>query len=202
MAAGDSNEFITGMREVGYKWFRFNINHGTIDLLDWSKDYSKFTIEPHQDNTISGLAENDINMICVLTFWDMESPGKKFEEGYSRFKTEEEIGKYLEYVRFLVKNFKDRVKYYEIWNEPDSTEGTQQYIELSNYINLVKQVVPVIKGEYPEAKVVAGGTCNLNFLHAKEYTLGILNSDCISLVDGFSTHPMYGTSPKYEEYYL
>ena len=33
-----------------------------------------------------------------------------------RFKTEEDILHYLDYVRFAVRHFKDRIKYYEIWN--------------------------------------------------------------------------------------
>lgn len=197
---GEPDEFINGINDVGYKRFRLNLNQGTWDLVDWGKEYSKFSIEPHQNKTITGLADNGIKMICVLTFWDVDSPGKEFEEGYSRFKTEEEVERYLEYVRFLVQNFKDRIEYYELWNEPDSTEGTQQYIELADYINLIKRVVPVIREEYPEAKIVVGGTCNLMFQYAQEYTFGILKSDAISLVDGFSFHPMYGTSPQYDEY--
>jgi hypothetical protein len=198
---GEPDEFIHGVSKVGLKRVRLSLDHGTWDMVDWSEgEYSKYYVEPHQDKTITGLADNDIKMMYCLVFWDVESPGKEVEEGYSRFKTEDEIQRYLDYVQFIVHNFKDRIEYYEIWNEPESWEGTQQYIELADYINLVKRTVPVIREEYPDAKIVVGATCNLRFPHAREYTFGILKSDVMPLVDAVSLHPMYGASPEYDYY--
>ena len=35
-----------------------------------------------------------------------------------------EIERYLDYLRFVVDHFNDRVQYYEIWNEPSSPHFT------------------------------------------------------------------------------
>lgn len=107
---GEPDEFIHGVSKVGLKWIRLSLDHGTWDMVDWSKgEYSKYYVEPHQNKTITGLADNDIKMMYCLVFWDVESPGKEVEEGYSRFKTEDEIQRYLDYVQFIVRNFKNRV---------------------------------------------------------------------------------------------
>jgi hypothetical protein len=90
------------------------------------------------------------------------------------------------------------VEYFEIWNEPN-LENIIQSIELEDYINLIKRTVPVIRQEYPEAKIVVGGVSYIREQSVFDYLLGILKSDDIMpLVDGVSWHGMYGTSPEYE----
>lgn len=200
----DADEFVHGINELGSKRVRLVMGHGDWPDVDWSKgEYSKYYICPNHNKTIIGLAEKDIKIMCGLVFWDSESPGQVEEEGYLRFKTEDEIQRYLDYVKFIVNHFKDRIEYYEILNEPNIGHGTQQYVELDDYINLVKRVVPVIREEHPGAKIVVGATAAFREENTREYLFGILKSDIMPLVDGISFHPMYGeTSPQYDgEYY-
>ena len=196
----EADEFVDHNSCLGLKRVRL-----TIDWFDWwevegTREYSEYYVNPYQDKAITGLVENGIKIMYTLVFWDPESPSFKEEEeqDYSRFKTEDEIQRYLDYVQFIVHNFKDRVEYYEILNEANHCEGTQQHVELADYINLVKRVAPVIREEYPEAKIVAGATADLRQTPFREYFFGIINSDIMPLVDGISFHPMYGTSPEYD----
>ncbi len=168
------------------------------DLVDW--DRPEFSIAPIHDDVFTRMADNGLTIAYVLMFWDKETyPGG---EGApcARFKTEREIERYLEFVRFTVEHFKDRVQYYEIWNEPDIREFCPKWIELADYIHLVKRTVPVIREVYPEAKIVVGGVSNTRFPDAYDYLFGLLESDLMPLVDVISWHPMYGTSPEYELY--
>ncbi len=98
----------------------------------------------------------------------------------------------------IVRHFKGRIKYYEILNEP--VNGLpQQHVELADYINLIRRVVPVIREEDPEAKIVVGGATDLRHDYSREYFFKVLRSDIIPLVDGIAIHPMYGVSPQYDE---
>jgi hypothetical protein len=138
-----------------------------------------------------------VKVTLILTFWD-----KKFVEeggilGVPRFQNEGEIQRYLDFVQFTVSHFRDRVEYYEIWNEPDNM-NTIQGIKVDDYINLVRRTVPIIRHEYPEAKIVVGGTSFLLFPDVQEYFFTILKSDVMALVDGVAWHPFYGTSPQYD----
>jgi hypothetical protein len=72
-----------------------------------------------------------------------------------------------------------------------------QYIEVADYIYLVKRAVPVIRQEYPEAKVVVGSV-PLRFLGSRDYLFSILSSDIMPLVDAVAWHATPGDSPKYE----
>ena len=180
----------------GVKRARFAINNFDSDRVHWSKPEN--TIDPSHDNLITSLAENGITMTYVLSFWDKEYVAQGGELGIPRFKTEDEIQRYLDYVQFIVHHFKDRIEYYEIWNEPDIRD-TIQWIEVEDYINLVKRTVPIIRQEYLEAEIVVGGVSYLISSDNQEYLFTILKSDDIMpLVDVISFHSMYGTSPEYD----
>ncbi len=182
----------------GVKRVRVGITGFEPERVYW--DLPEFSIQPNHDDVFTRLADNGLTITYVLTFWDKETyPGG---EGApcKRFKTEGEIQRYLEFVRFTVRQFKDRVQYFEIWNEPDIPEYCPKWIEAPDYINLVKRAVPVIREEYPEAKITVGGVSNTKFSHASDFLFDILESDIMPLVDVIAWHPMYGTSPAYDLY--
>ncbi len=167
------------------------------ELVDWDKP--EFSIDPSHDDVITRMAENGLTITYVMTFWDKETyPGG---EGApcARFQTEGEIERYLEFVRFIVDHFKDRVEYFEIWNEPEIRDYCPKWIRFNDYINLVKRTVPVIREINPEAKIVVGGVSNTRF-GSIDYLFALVESDIMPLVDGISWHPMYGTAPEYDVY--
>ncbi len=180
----------------GVKRARFTINNIDSDRIHWSNPEN--VIDPSHDDLITSLADNDVIMTYILTFWDKEYVAQGGEVIYPKFKTEEEIQRYLDYVQFIVHHFKDRIEYYEIWNEPNIA-GLIQWIEIEDYINLVKRTIPIIREEYPEAKIVVGGVSYVLEPDCHDYLLDILKSDDIMpLVDVISFHSMYGTSPEYD----
>ena len=199
-----AEDFVYRINRMGLKRVRLSIDYFDFELVNWDGGtHSTYSIKPNHDGTIDGLADKGIKIRYCLVFWDPESPGqeKPEEEGeaeYSRFETEEEIQRYLNYTKFIVNHFKGKIEYYEILNEQQCGSGTQQFVDVDNYINLVRRVVPVIREEDPEAKVVVGAIANLYEPGDYEYLLTILRSDIMPLVDGISFHGMHGVSPDYE----
>jgi len=178
---------------LGVKRYRIAINSGDQDKVDWTK--SEFSVDPSHDEFITNLANNGIQITYFLSFWDKATWPGGVGASCPRFKTEEEIERYLEFVRFIVGHFKDRVQIYEIYNEPDNT-ACPQWIEVEDYINLVRRAVPVIREEYPDAKIQVGGTTGLSNPDSQDYLFSILESDIMPLVDIVSWHPFYGNSPE------
>jgi parallel beta-helix repeat protein len=193
------SELLAEATTMGVKRFRLAINSGDHDKVDWSKPES--SVDPTHDEFVTELAENGIEMTYYLTFWDKATyPGGV---GYPcpRFQTEAEIQRYLDFVRFIVRHFKDRVQTYEIWNEPD-VPVCAQHLEVEDYLQLVRRAVPVILEEYPEARIQVGGTTGLSNPDSRAYLFAILESDVMPLVDVVSWHPFYGESPEVlPEYY-
>ncbi len=181
---------------LGAKRSSFSINSIEWNTVDWSQP--EFEIDPNLDAWVTTLADDGVQLTVTLSFWDkVNHPGGWDEpSGYSRFQDEEEVGLYLEFVEFVVQHFRDRVDYFELWNEPDNAGFPVQYIEVPYYIKLVEQVVPVIRQVHPEAKIVVGSVSNLQYNQA--YLLDILRSgEIMPLVDVIAWHPFYGASPSY-----
>jgi hypothetical protein len=213
----------SGFHHFGADDFQATIDHGIIPMglkqvrttfneaeyftnaevsvsIDWSKP--ELSIPPEFDSFVTNLVSNDIAIIYQLTFWDKANHPAGWNV-QPRFKTEEEISRYLEYVRFIVSHFKGRVRYYELWNEPD-IPGPLQYIEPEDYIELAKRTIPVIKEIDPQAKIVIGGTSGSYEPRSQEYLFKILNSDLMPMADVISWHPLYGNVPgsgPFPEYY-
>jgi len=190
----EASDLVEQNSDLGFKWARLS-----IDYFDWPEvedtgAYSEYYIDPAQDKVIAGLAENGIEIMYTLVFWD---EAIQAGEGYSRFKTEEEIQRYLDYAAFVVHHFKGQIQYYELLNEPNIREDTQQYVKVDEYINLVRRVVPVIRQEDSRAKIVAGAVTPLSEPGARDYFLSILSSDVMPLVDAVSWHCHNRESPDY-----
>lgn len=183
---------------MGYKWMRVS-----ADWYDWPEivnrgEYSDYTITPCQDAAISALAENGIQMLYTIVYWD---PEIQVTNGYTRFRSQAEIDRYLAYVRFIVGHFKDRIHWYSILNEPNLSDG-QRAVRVEDYINLVRQVIPVIKEIDPHAKVVIGEVTPLNEEGSLTYLKTILNSEVLPLADGLAWHGSSGNSLDYQpEFY-
>ncbi|GAI23869.1 unnamed protein product [marine sediment metagenome] len=171
----DADGFVYQNSDLGVKWVRLS-----VDMFDWNEVesrglYSEHSIDPNHDKAINGLLDNGIKIMYTLVFWDEEIQDETGD--YSRFKTKDEIQRYLDYVQFLVHHFKDHIEYYEILNEPNVREGTQQYVEVADYINLIERTVPVLRQEYPEAKIVVGAVPALSEPDAHDYFFTILSSE-------------------------
>lgn len=176
--------------------FGFTHKRLSLDFFDWSEviasdppAYSRFEVNPIHDQLITDLAESGVTLTYALVFWDDQiEPG---QSGYARFRIEEEVERYLEYVRFIVRHFRDRITYYEILNETFFGPGdfTQQNIELDDYIEVVRRASELIHSEDPNARVVVGSAPAMFDADCAAYQLAILSSDVIMpLVDAVAWH--------------
>ncbi len=181
----------------GLKMVRLSFNEvEDWPSIDWSQPELSITAE--QDALVTSLAENGITVTYLLNFWDKANHPQGWPAIPSRFTTEEEIQRYLEYVRFIVGHFKDRVHYFELWNEPDNGTSAIQYIKPQDYVELVKRVAPVIRDEYPEAKIVVGSIIFHN-PSGQYYLSNLIQSDAMPLVDVVAWHPFFFIGPDYED---
>ena len=188
-----ANMIIEGLNKIGLKYNRLS-----FDLIDpWDRNLpidlitSTYEITPAQMYLVEGLLEHKIDVCYILEFWTrkMIEDYERAPDGYSRFRNEEEVNRYTDYVRFIVSSLRGRVKYYEILNEPDVTLFWN-WVRLPDYINLIRKTVPVIREIDPNAKIVVGSVSNLAFKEPQKYLFGIARSSVVSMVDLVSFHPV------------
>lgn len=181
---------------MGYKWIRLSFSEFSASFLEKNNFYSPTDFGEFEDQVIDNLNNKHIAIMYNLTYFDPKYPT---DGVYYRFTDEKQIQEYLDYVKLVVTHFKGRIQYYETWNEPDLYQSGQQSIAVDDYINVIRRLVQLIHEIDPEAKIVIGGGSALTQQFTQNYLNAILDSDVVSMVDGISIHPMYGSSPDYAE---
>jgi hypothetical protein len=180
----------THVADLGFTWVRLMLDPGEWVRLTRPGQFSKrIRIDPCQDQIVSLLAESGVTIVLTLVYWDEDLHAHRPPD-YGR---DPEVRRYLNHVRMLVRHFKDRIRYYEILNEAIA------FVELRDYLDLVRRAIPVIHEGYPGAKIVTSATSDILALPDRRYLFGLLRSDLMPRIGAIATHPMYGTSPAYEE---
>jgi hypothetical protein len=155
-------------------------------------DYNNEDEFPEEyDQFIDGLNENGVAVDYLLLFWDKTGHANGSELSTPRFQTEEQIQDFLDHVRFVVSHYKGRVQYYTIWSEPSNRAGIK-WIEVEDYINLVRRIVPVIHEEDPQAKVSIAAIITF---WTRDYINAILESDIMTMIDVVQWHGIYDVLP-------
>lgn len=131
------------MKEAGVGFVR-------MDFLwdDIEPSYGDFRFEKY-DRIVELLTQNHIGILGLLSYnsswaaseWNAP-PNKTF---------------FTKYAKAVVHRYKDRVKYWEIWNEPDDAQYWRPQDEMKSYTELLKAVYPALKKEDPSCIVVLGG---------------------------------------------
>lgn len=179
----------THVGNLSLKWVRVSLDPIELDQARSWDHFSEFEINPCQDQIITLLAENDITILNNIVYWDKTLHATNYPD----YKDQDEIQLYLDYAQMIVNHFKGRINYYEILNE------AVVFVDAEDYINLIHRVVPVIRAEDPNAKIVIGGSSNLVYEENLDFLFRILNSDVMTMVDGIALHPLYGASPDYDD---
>jgi hypothetical protein len=181
--------------DLGLK--RLDVQFGDVEApIDWS--LNEYELPQEFDGFVDSLAANGIALNYMLHFWDTAGHAAGEELGNPRFQNEEEVQEFLDYVRFFVRHFKGRILYYTIWSEQDACgPDSVKCIMPEDYVELVRQVIPVIREEDPEAKIVSGP--NVLFF-AREDLFTLLRSDVVKQFDVISWHGLYDVAPNIEFY--
>ncbi|MDD5220320.1 MAG: hypothetical protein PHV11_07125, partial [Candidatus Bipolaricaulis sp.] len=100
---------------------------------------------------------------------------------------------YLNYVRFMVQHFKDRVSIFEVWNE----WGPTTFESAKAYAPVLREAIKVIREEYPKAKIMPASPSENAMLSSYEYSWfrALGEEGLLKEVDVIGFHPFYNRSP-------
>ena len=158
------------MQEAGVGWVR-------MDFLweDIEPEKGNFKFEKY-DRIVNLLIQNDLQVLGILDYgvdWAVASKGWNCPP--------RENAVFVEYAVKVIGRYKDRIKYWEVWNEPDSEVYWPAQDGLKSYCRLLKAVYPAAKKTDPDCKILNGGLAkglaSINDLYnngAKDY-FDILN---------------------------
>lgn len=150
--------------EAGVKWSREEFQLSRIETAPGVYDFSFY------DDLMAAAHRHSISVYALLAYW---SP---FAEPY----TEEGIDAFCNLTRAAVRHFKDRVKHWEIYNEPNIFfwEGPKEL-----YPVLLERCYKIIKEEDPDAEVLGISTAGIDRGFIKQVV------DAGAPFDALTVHP-------------
>lgn len=202
--------------DLGMKWARIGYHDDPINWHWVEREKGVLKMDPMAEDAIDVLYENGVNIVYCLNF------GNRLYEGYAerRFpqlkewyyenprppKSEEALLAWDRYIEFSVNYFKDRVSYFEIWNEWNGEAYWGDIPDGEHFIALVKRTIPIIRRCAPEAKIVMGSS--QHFFHeqtpeTEEEDLKFFYraiDELAPLVDAIGYHPFYQPEVDGERY--
>jgi hypothetical protein len=198
--------------DLGLKWIRVAYWDSVLNWHYVEQEKGKLTIDPLADQMVTEGARNGVEVVLCLAYGNwLYTPQGSRKRAKQIFEvpnemapppiTPEMLAGYKNFVRFMVRHFRDRIRYFEIWNEPCNDYSWNNKPAPKEYAQLVKEVAPIIRQEAPQAKIVMpdvgirpSGDGNDRYLRA------CLEEGIGPLFDVMTTHPFYGNSQASQSY--
>jgi hypothetical protein len=108
--------------------------------------------------------------------------------GFPPIHTAQERQAWQNYVRALVKHFRDRVTHYEVWNEPDLTSFWKCQPKAADYVDLVRLTAKPLREEQPDAKLIGGAIAWGMTVWSLKYLEECMQAGMHELIDIVSYH--------------
>ncbi|NLE46167.1 MAG: discoidin domain-containing protein, partial [Chloroflexi bacterium] len=182
--------------DLGYKWARVGYDMGVFLWSYVEREKGRLEVDPRADEAVSEAVQNGLNIIMCLDKgnWLYAPQPKKKDRTRDLMETYYDrppepivdpayLQGYLNYVRYMVRHFKDRIRYFEIMNE--------WCLSVEQYCELAKATIPVIREEYPEARVLAMSPGGFD----RDFIISYLKQGLGPLIDVIPWHPFYQADP-------
>ncbi len=165
------------MNEAGIGWARTDFDWTSVQRAKGAAfDFARF------DRTIQ-LAEEA--KIIILPILDYDTPWAR--------PVIEHLDDWRAYVRAIVTRYKDRLRYWEVWNEPDLKQFWRQDPNPAEYATLLKATYEEIKRIDPKLTVLLGGLSGIPF----DFIEGIYKAGGKDYFDIMNVHPYrYPAAPE------
>lgn len=165
-------------KDIGVKWSREEFSWGIIQPEEGKWDYSRY------DSAVETAYANGISLFGLLDYcatWATTAPEGAEKPWFWLPRLEP----WQNYVRTTVNRYKEKIKHWEIWNEPNISVFWQPQPNPDEYFSLLQASYTTIKQVDPSAKVI--GICSagtdMNFIEA------VLNKGGGKYMDIISVHP-------------
>ncbi len=201
--ASEWSDWVKGLKYDGFTRTRFTLNFSDGPAVDFSYAFIENELPEDYVALFRQMKDLGIKSRFSLSFWDMAYRQTGGTISHNRLSTEDEINRYLAYVKMVASSLKGLIDSYELWNEPDANYDFYQRIEPEDYIRVTRLVIPLIREIDPQAKIVLVCTSSYTDEGTPEYSMKILQSDVIALADAISLHTVNNdASPVFRsEYY-
>ena len=160
------------LKDLGISIVRNEFSWNEIEVTKGTFNFERY------DYIVKVCQQNNIEILGILGFtapWT----GQQWNSA------PQDEALFLNYVETVVNRYKDSIKYWEFWNEPDSPIYWNPQDDMKAYTDLLKKVYTAIKKVNPSAVVVLGGLTQTPYFSLKR----ILSYGGGNYFDVFNFHP-------------
>ena len=163
-------ENLRAMRAAGIRWARADFSWNWVERGKGNWHFE------HLDKVLDEAGKAGITILPILDYnvsW--------------AYPAHQHLDEWSEYVRRLVTRYKDRIRYWEVWNE-ENIPNFWKEPNPKDYLTLLKRTYEVIKEIDPELKVVFGGLAGV----PHDYYENVLKEGGGKYFDIVNFHPYRG----------
>lgn len=142
----DLEKAVALMKAAGAGWVRMDFLWEEIEPQAGNFKFDKY------DGLVDLLSRNDIGILAILEYsadWAKSCPEWNCPPRENKL--------FVDYAVRVIERYKDKIKYWEIWNEPDSHTYWANQDGLKSYCALLKEVYIAAKKIDPDCKILNGG---------------------------------------------
>lgn len=140
----DLEKAVSLMKECGISFVRMDFLWNDIESKQGEFNFAKY------DNIVNLLTDNEIQILGLLSYI-ADWAGSSWNSPPYNNKT------FVNYVSKVIDRYKDKVKYWEIWNEPDDEQYWTPQDNMIKYTALLKEVYTTAKKISSVCKILNGG---------------------------------------------
>lgn len=164
-------------KEAGVRWTRVDMNWPNVE-----PEKGEFAWE-RWDAIIDSVSNHGIQMLGLLAY----QPGWLSPNAPV---TNEERALFANYVYEVVKRYKEKIHYWEIWNEPNGGSFWRPKSNVADYANLLIASYNEAKKADPQCVILAPGVSHID----RDFIRGIYEQGGGEFFDVLSVHP-YSQAP-------
>ncbi len=157
------------MKAAGIRWVRADFSWSGVQ----HEDGGEFRFE-HLDRVVDAVEKEGMAVLPILNYnvgWATPA--------YLH------LDKWCAYVEAMVTRYKDRILYWEVWNEPNLDGFWGEKANPAHYAVLLEATYKTIKKIDPQLQVVYGGVAGTPM----EFIIGTLEAGAADYFDVFNVHP-------------
>ena len=183
--------------EIGVKWTRLEANWSLIEKVNGQYDFTgtdKGFNAALEQGIVPFVTLDGTNTLYVKSKTNQDP---KIVEVYGSHplpptSSQEAMEKWLKFVEQMVERYKDKIKYWEIWNEPNHFAYWGDDPNANEYGRIVNESAKIIKKVDPKAFVIAGALAGLDPEFTKTFLSYKNNPELVDII----TFHNYGAIPE------
>ena len=151
------NLLLDRIGKSGVKWARLTVQWPSVEVAKGRYDWGLI------DKLVDGLTSRGIKLF-LGTGCNSHAEYHDFPKGYHFPPTDspEALEGYCRYAKAMVERYKDRVRHYEIWNEPNIQSFWRPEPDAKAYALLVRRVNEAIRSIDSKVKIIGGALARLD----------------------------------------